>query len=713
MVPGTSAAEFKGWVAGARWLGGREGGVESQSGVRIFARRFPLHGAFGGESAGIVGIWGVACYSFRGRDIFRNASIAQASGGRRSGAVAGTHTLAATCGEGSSSALQLIRIGALMATLEQVNIVTADGFGLQLPSGLASQLALRITEAANALPKRGLEVCGLLLGEHTGNTFVVTSLVPLNCRYSEGPAFRALESELRDELGMVQPLSDVIGFYRSRNDGSLDLDRQDELLLDLLPHRPVPVLVIRQQKNTAGEGRLHVVGDSNGQGGVASVGEIFPTRPWMVAPRPGPDPLRVPPDTDNRVVFRSVPVRESEVLSLAENHAVEAAAAPREWDGARTKWVALTTAAVVLLLLIGWRVKEFSTVPKAEQLSAASGEQFSPVVVVPSRKRLARGETSGPAARTVEPDGGTNQEAKALQSLKMWIRNDENSTLREIAVRDLARRGRADPEALPLLAETARRDRSERVRAAALESIARGWQLNPATRSILENLVRTEKSPAVRQIAERELATAIKLSLVNSGSAGSGNDSRSVPPGGNARSTTPPNGVPAPAPSSAVLKPTQTARPFRLTGPAAPASRPAELPLPPAVEVTRNKPSVPILPAPLAALPSRPASPIRPPAPIQYTPPELLVRKPDVLVPPDFRQLVRSETVIAMRLAVDARGRVSKIYPSEVKGGIGGRLWTFYSDAVRHWVFKPAGRNGEPIPGETTLNFRISPAVRR
>src|SRR5687768_9080394 len=57
---------------------------------------------------------------------------------------------------------------AFMAVQEQVSIATTDGLSLRLPSGVAKDLAHRIAGAANALPKRGLEVCGLLLGEHSG-----------------------------------------------------------------------------------------------------------------------------------------------------------------------------------------------------------------------------------------------------------------------------------------------------------------------------------------------------------------------------------------------------------------------------------------------------------------------------------------------------------------------------------------------------------------
>ena len=606
-----------------------------------------------------------------------------------------------------------------MASLEQVSIATTDGFRLEFSPGLERDLRLRIAVAANAIPKRGLEVCGLLLGEQTENTFVVKSVVPLTCRYSEGPAFRAGEADLREQLRLMQPLGEVIGFYRSRNDGSLELDRQDELMLSLLARRPIPVLVVRQQKNTQGEGRLLIWGDCSGQEGVASAGEIFSTDQWLGIQRPVPNPLGDTADPDKRGTFRLVPVGEEQAVPSPEQPLVEAATAPRKKSAERTNWLVGTVSIFLLLVLVGWLVTDLRPVPAGGLLRAASGEQYRPVVVVPSQNASVRGENSGLGVPAREVEAGTSPDAKALQSLKRWIRTGEDSTLREIAVRELARRGTEDLDALALLAETAQRDTSASVRAAALESIARGWKVNRATRSFFEERARGDESLAVRQTAERELTNASKLMPVASDSTAFREPIRAAAP-----STTPPNLTEA-TPSNPAPAAPQKARLLASprSAPTAPAA--VDLPPPPPVEVARNTPGLPVVQTALSALPNRPVAPsgpaapigpvasVRAPAPIAVTAPVLVSQYPAVSVPADIRRLVRSETVIAVHATVDAKGRVSKIHPPEVKGGLHQMLWSIYSNAVRGWAFKPARRDDEVIPGETTLYFRLRPTEGR
>jgi hypothetical protein len=599
-----------------------------------------------------------------------------------------------------------------VASLEQVSIVTADGFGLQLSSGLANDLADRVTEAANALPKRGLEVCGLLLGEHTANAFAVTSLIPLTCRYPDGPAFRASEGELRDALQLVQPQSNVIGFYRSRNDGSLDLDHQDRLLLDLLARKPMPVLVIRQQKNTAGEGRLLIWGDGTGMGGVASAGDIFSTRQWMATARPASKPLKVPPIGDTRAVFRSLPAREWQLLPIPERQ-FEKTETVQKRDKARIAWIGAAALALLLPLFFGWRVQQLPPLRAGEPSREVRTANPPPLVVVPSRRALVAGEEPNSGEGGSESGGGTSQDAKALQSLKSWIRNDENSTLREIAVRELVRRGKEDPETLPLLGETAQMDTSDIVRAAALESIARGWKVNTATRGFFEERARSDKSLAVRQIAARELANASKASPVNEGSAALNEDRRAARRDVNEPVGNQPTVAEVPARSSAGSKPRQAARLFRPPWVGTSTPQTSELPLPAPIEVAGTTPELPILHAPLPTIRRRPASRLRPPGVVEFTPPVLIRQTQAISVPPGLRRLLRRETVISLRVAVDPRGRVSRIYPSESTGNVELSLWAFYADEARRWVFKPARRNDEAIPGETILRFRVTPYLRR
>jgi len=572
-----------------------------------------------------------------------------------------------------------------MTVPEQVNIVTPDGLKLRLPSGVAKDLAFRIAEAANALPKRGLEVCGLLLGEHSENEFAVTSLIPFTCHYAEGPAFRVSEGELRDTLQVAHTLGGVVGIYRSRNDGSLDLDHQDRLLIGLLARQPMPILVIRQQKNTAGEGRLLVWGNSTGASGITSVGDIFLTRQWMAIARPAPEPPKAPPVVNQRAVFRSVSAGERPRLPIPElpsgkTHTV------------RMALIGAAAAAVLVPLFLAWRVQQLPTIQAGKPLSEV-GTARAPLVIAARSSALAAGREAK------LPGGGNREDPKSLRSLKAWVRYDENSTLREIAVRELARRWKDDPETLPLLSETAQSDDSETVRVAALESIAGGWRSNAATRKLFEDRARNDKSMAVRQAAGRGLASAPseRKSTQGNGSAAASEDKVAELP-----------------PDSAVgSKPPQGARLFRPPWVRISTPQALELPLPAPIQMAGTRPELPIFQVPLPAIPSGPPGPVRPPPPVTFKPPVLVKQTRAVSVPDELRRLLRHETVISLRVQVNAKGRVSRIYPPELTGVIERSLGQFCADAARGWVFDPARRNDEPIPGELTLRFRITPAMHR
>ncbi len=571
-----------------------------------------------------------------------------------------------------------------MASPEQLSIATAEGFGLQLSSGLANELAHRIAGAANALPKRGLEVCGFLLGERCANVFVVTSLFPISCRYAEGPAFRTSEGELSDALQRMQPLSRVIGFYRSRNDGSLDLDSQDRLLLDRLAGRPLLALLIRQQKNSAGEGRM-LVWDGNNL--VASVGEIFSTEQWMTTARPKSKDLKPP----------SPPALEMALLPIPEPP-LEQTGTDQQSGNERVAWIAAVAFAFALLLFVAWRIQYVPFAGTGALPSEAGRAIPPPLVIVPGRGPSQAGAASS------DPAGGLGQDAKVLRSLKLWIRDRDDIVLREFAVRELARRGKEDPETLPLLVETAQSDSSEVVRVAAVETIAGGWEMKSSTRDFFEERARIDSSLAVRQTAERILANATKPSGgVNESRAAVSDNKKASPPKVNKPVAKQSKLAKSEAGSGTAPQQPQAAPRFRPPTAAKSAPQTPKLPLPVPNEVARTKPERPSFNVPAPDIPSRPRS-----VPDVISPPAAVRQTPAVVIPPDFRRLVRGEALISVRVAIDAKGQVSTIYPSEETGNLERSLWGFCSRAVRLWAFKPARRNNEAIPGELILNFRVT-----
>ena len=160
-------------------------------------------------------------------------------------------------------------------------------------------------------------------------------------------------------------------------------------------------------------------------------------------------------------------------------------------------------------------------------------------------------------------------------------------------------------------------------------------------------------------------------------------------------------------------KPPQGGRLFRPPWVRSSTPQGSELPLPAPIQMAGTSPELPIVQVPLPALPSGSPGPLRPPPPVTFRPPVLVKQTRAVSVPGGLRRLLRHETVISLRVQVDAKGRVSRIYPPEQTGVMERSLWEFCADAARRWVFEPARRNDEPIPGEATLLFRVSPVTRR
>jgi hypothetical protein len=110
-----------------------------------------------------------------------------------------------------------------------------------------------------AVPRRGLEIGGLLLGHVQGKHYRVDSIAPIESEYSQGPVFRAPCADLEAVVRSVNDHGRPVGIYRSRTDGRLEIDEQDQLLLaQLEPFLPVAVLVIAQTRTTPAEARAGV-----------------------------------------------------------------------------------------------------------------------------------------------------------------------------------------------------------------------------------------------------------------------------------------------------------------------------------------------------------------------------------------------------------------------------------------------------------------------
>jgi hypothetical protein len=128
---------------------------------------------------------------------------------------------------------------------------TDSPVGVQLSDEVDRDIRLRVLEGVKALPRRGLEIGGFLTGQASSEEISVNGLTPVESSYPEGPAFRATQTEIEAAMEAAAAQGDIVGFYRSRTDGVLELEDQDYRLLEAIPLQgAVAVVLIGQTRDT-------------------------------------------------------------------------------------------------------------------------------------------------------------------------------------------------------------------------------------------------------------------------------------------------------------------------------------------------------------------------------------------------------------------------------------------------------------------------------
>ncbi|MDQ1471290.1 MAG: hypothetical protein QOJ99_2770, partial [Bryobacterales bacterium] len=130
--------------------------------------------------------------------------------------------------------------------------VPGSGLRVEFASDVVRDLRQVAIQAFLAIPRRGVEIGGLLFGEvRRGSVFHVTAFREVSCQHSFGPSYtlndldrkhlaQALE---RHQQGGSPP---VVGFYRSYTGPQVHLDEADqELIQTYFPNRPFLWLLLQ------------------------------------------------------------------------------------------------------------------------------------------------------------------------------------------------------------------------------------------------------------------------------------------------------------------------------------------------------------------------------------------------------------------------------------------------------------------------------------
>lgn len=139
---------------------------------------------------------------------------------------------------------------------EQTGRWRAEGGAAEVTYSLAAMESMRraALEGLQRIPKRGLEVGGVLLGARDGGSVHVSDWRPIACEHARGPAFLLSEA---DEAGLRELLASIaadpqlaglepVGWMRTRTAGDITLSDEDLSLHNRLFPQPWQiVLVIR------------------------------------------------------------------------------------------------------------------------------------------------------------------------------------------------------------------------------------------------------------------------------------------------------------------------------------------------------------------------------------------------------------------------------------------------------------------------------------
>jgi hypothetical protein len=125
---------------------------------------------------------------------------------------------------------------------------------IQLHFDVVDRLLLEVMKGFGAVPRRGAEVGGFLLGtrDQSGDhlTVEIHDFEPILCEHAEGPSFILSANDLRlwnETIARLQASGrQIVGFYRSHTRDGLHLAEEDlNLLNEYFPNRDLVSLIVK------------------------------------------------------------------------------------------------------------------------------------------------------------------------------------------------------------------------------------------------------------------------------------------------------------------------------------------------------------------------------------------------------------------------------------------------------------------------------------
>jgi hypothetical protein len=238
---------------------------------------------------------------------------------------------------------------------------TGEGLSVRFADRVLEGITSEVLSEFNAVPRRGTEAGGILLGRYSGTDILVEDFEPVLCEHRFGPSFHLSDEDLcglRESLDWFRDPArcgvEVLGFYRSEIHAGFEPSEEDRGLIRhfLGPDGPL-FLLLKPDRKQSIEAALFVMVEGTLRAAGAPAAFPFDAPVRLVPPvedSPAVEPWEVEtPIAEEPAEQRRLLVPPVHPQRLIDSEETKPRASARQW------WIAGVAALTIAALLLGYR----------------------------------------------------------------------------------------------------------------------------------------------------------------------------------------------------------------------------------------------------------------------------------------------------------------------------------------------------------------------